>query len=67
MPSVSPSVYTLAEAATMLRIGRTSAYAAVKSGEFPVPVLKIGGRIVVPAAPLRELLGLPPLGEEVSA
>jgi hypothetical protein len=37
-------------------LGRNSTYAAVKSGQ--IPSIKIGGRIVVPTAPLRKMLGI---------
>jgi len=39
-------------------LARNAAYAAAKSGE--IPSLKIGGRIVVPTAPLRKMLGIEP-------
>jgi len=61
------STYTVKEAAELLGVSKVSAYAYIKAGTFPAPTINLGGRIVVPAAPLRELLGLPPLGEEVSA
>lgn len=51
----------LPDACTVLGIGESSGYAAVKKDEFPVPVIKIGGRYTVPTAPLRQILGLPPL------
>jgi hypothetical protein len=43
-------------------LGRNSTYAAVKSGELPS--VRIGGKIAVPTAPLRKMLGL---GEQVAA
>lgn len=52
---------SLPEAGQALGIGESSAYAAVKAGTFPVDVIRIGGRMTVPTAPLRALLGLPPL------
>lgn len=52
---------SLPEAGKAIGIGESSSYAAVKNGTFPVPVIKVGGRYTVPTAPLRELLGLPPL------
>lgn len=55
---------SLPEAGKALGIGQSSTYASVKAGTFPVPVIKIGGRYVVPTAPLRELLGLPPLTDQ---
>lgn len=45
-------------AADLLGIGYSTAYAAVRAGTFPVKVVKIGGRYVVPTRPLLELLGL---------
>lgn len=62
-----PPVLDLPEAARLLRIGRTSAYAMAKSGQFPVPVLRAGKLYRVPTAGLLELLGLaaPPPPERV--
>lgn len=37
-------------------LARNSAYAAAQSGD--IPTIKIGGRIMVPVAPLAEKLGL---------
>ena len=37
-------------------LARNSAYAAAKDGD--IPTIKIGGRIMVPVAPLAERLGL---------
>jgi hypothetical protein len=42
----------------MLGIGRSLAYEAVRNGTFPVPVIKVGARYVIPRAPLEALLGL---------
>jgi len=39
-----------------LGIGRSSAYAAARNGS--IPAIRIGGKIVVPTAPLRRMLGL---------
>lgn len=44
------------EAADILGIGRSTAYAAVKDGSLPT--LRISNRILVPVAKLRLLLGL---------
>lgn len=54
---VTPTV-SVGEAGKLLGIGKSTAYAAVNNGTFPVPTIKIGGRIVVPTRPLLELLGL---------
>ena len=40
----------------MLGISRTSAYEAANRGD--IPVLRVGGRWLVPAAKLRGILGL---------
>lgn len=61
------STYTVKEAAELLGVSKVSAYAYIKAGTFPVPTINLGGRIVVPRKALDDLLGLPPLGEEVSA
>lgn len=47
-------------AARALGIGKTSAYTAIREGTFPVPVLRVGARYVVPTAGLKAALGLVP-------
>lgn len=54
-PLDSPTI-SLADAAELLGVARSTAYAAVKDGTFPVPVIHVGTRIAVPTAPLRRLL-----------
>ncbi len=49
----------LLTAASVLGIGRTTAHALARRGNFPVPVLRLGARYVVPVRPLLELLGIP--------
>ena len=46
------------EAARLLGIGRTLAYRLASRDELPVPVIRVGRTLRVPAAPLRALLGL---------
>jgi predicted DNA-binding transcriptional regulator AlpA len=53
-----PVVADLLSAASVLGIGRTSAYELVRTGRWPRPVLRLGNRIRVATAPLRELLSL---------
>lgn len=43
-------------AARALGIGRSLAYELVRTDQFPVPVLRLGSRLVVPRAPLEKLL-----------
>ncbi len=47
--------YSVAEAAAILGIGRSAAYAAAKSGD--IPTIKIGKRFLVPKKALEKLLG----------
>ena len=46
------------EAARVLGVGRSTIYKAVKRGE--IPVIKIGGRFLVPKAALERLLMVEP-------
>ena len=45
-------------AGAILGIGRTKAYEMVREGNFPVPVLRLGRRIVVPLSTILTLLGV---------
>ena len=54
-PEDQPTL-TVAEFAALVGIGRSAAYEAVRRGE--VPSLRFQGRIVVPTAELRRLLGV---------
>jgi hypothetical protein len=53
-----PVVVDLLTAAAVLDIGRTTAYELVRTGQWPTPILRMGGRIKVPTAPLLDLLGV---------
>lgn len=53
-----PVVVDLVTAASVLGIGRTTAYELVRTGRWPTPILRLGNRIRVPTAALRELLSL---------
>lgn len=41
----------------VLGVGRTKSYELARLGELPFPVLRVGNRMVVPVAPLLNLLG----------
>lgn len=43
-------------AASILGIGRNTAYELIRRGEFPAPVIKLGRHLIVPVAPLLQLL-----------
>ena len=42
-----PELLTVAEVAPVLRMRTSTAYAAIKRGAFPVPVVRIGGRMLI--------------------
>jgi excisionase family DNA binding protein len=46
----------VATAASILGIGRSTAYDLIRRGEFPVPVVRLGHRLRIPVEPLRALL-----------
>jgi excisionase family DNA binding protein len=58
-----PVVLTVEETAELLRIGRSAAYAAVRSGD--IPCVKVGRSIRVPKHRLEQLLG--PINESSRA
>jgi hypothetical protein len=45
-------------AGSIFGLSRTQAYEALKRGDFPVRVIRIGRRVIVPVAPILGLLGL---------
>ena len=47
-------VYTVTEAAELLRISRPTAFMGVKKGQ--IPHIRVGTRILIPAAAIRKLL-----------
>jgi excisionase family DNA binding protein len=49
---------TVRQAAAVLGIDRSAAYDAVRRGELPA--LRIGRKILIPTAPIRAMLGMPP-------
>lgn len=53
---IRPTV-SVREAARWLDVADSTAYAMAHSGELPV--IRAGGRLLVPTAALRRLLGLP--------
>jgi excisionase family DNA binding protein len=56
-PETQPLV-SLTEAASVVGVGRTTAYDLAKTNRFPVEVLKVGGRYRVRTRDLRTWLGL---------
>jgi excisionase family DNA binding protein len=56
LADLPPVIDMYPTAAEMLGIGRSTAYELTRRGEFPVPVLRVGHRLRVVTAHLRELL-----------
>ena len=57
-PDDWPLTVTVSEAAHALGISRSAGYRADKKGELET--IRIGRRLLVPTAKLREMLGVPP-------
>jgi hypothetical protein len=55
--SDSPTV-SLVAAGRALSLGRTTSYGLAQRGQFPLPVIRAGGKLRVPTAALRRLLAL---------
>jgi hypothetical protein len=51
------SITSIETAGAILGIGRTKAYELARTGGFPVPVIKVGRRYLVPIPRLLALLG----------
>ena len=56
-PAVECGTYTMAQAARRLGISRSLAYELAHRHEFPVPVLQVGGRMLVPRTLLERYIG----------
>ena len=48
-------------------LNRAESYKAVQRGDFPVPVIRVGRRMVVPVQPILELLGIATAGVDTRA
>ena len=57
MKEAKTKTLSIEEASAELGIGRTLGYELARSGQFPVPVLRLGRLYRVPAAELHRLLG----------
>ena len=55
--SSSPLLFTVTEAAETLGMGRSTLYAAIKSGSCPLAVTRIGKQIGIPRVALERLAG----------
>jgi hypothetical protein len=51
------SITTIETTGAILGIGRTKSYELARTGSFPVPVIRVGRRYLVPVPPLLALLG----------
>jgi excisionase family DNA binding protein len=59
-------VFTVPEAAKLLRVNSKSLYAAISRGEVP-GIIKLGRRLLVPRLMLERMLGLVPLETEATS
>jgi hypothetical protein len=51
---------SVADAASVLGLGKHRAYRLLREGRFPLPTYEVDGRTWVKTRPLRELLGIDP-------
>lgn len=59
MTNIQPATVSVTKAAKMLGISATAAYAAIRTGSFPTPVIKVGTRrYLIPTTALCDLLGV---------
>jgi len=56
MSNANPRTISIPEAAAMLGISLSATYRAVSRGDFPVPVIQIGGRRLILRDPFEALL-----------
>ncbi len=49
---------TVPEFSELVGVSSWSTYEAIKSGTFPLPTIRVGRRVVIPAAPARAKLGI---------
>ncbi|MDP9235002.1 MAG: helix-turn-helix domain-containing protein [Actinomycetota bacterium] len=56
MGETARATITVAEAAEILGVNKLSLYESIRRDEAPVPVIRIGRRIVIPKAALDRLL-----------
>lgn len=59
----SKSLLSVDEAAILLETTRSTVYRAISNGTFPLPVIRLGGRLRIPRAAVDRLLA----GEYLSA
>ena len=57
---LAPPTMRVPDAGKILGMAPNAAYRAAKSGD--IPTIRVGGKIIVPTAKLRAMLGLPPHG-----
>ena len=57
-----PATVDIPTAAQALSIGRTLAYQLARTGQFPVPVLRLGSRYRIVTSGLLAALGIAPAG-----
>ncbi len=54
--SAVPVMLTVPQAAHLLGIGRTFAYQLIRTGAWPIPIVRTGRLIKIPSGPVLQLL-----------
>jgi excisionase family DNA binding protein len=57
-PCLQSFTTTVEEAAELLSVSSWALYKAIREGQSPVPIIRVGRRILVPTAHLRRLVGI---------
>lgn len=66
LPPLDGPTTTASDVAPWLGMSKSAVYAAIRDDKFPFPHFKVGGRLVIPTAPIREALGLDQVAGEVA-
>ena len=56
IPSVAKSLLSVEEAAVLLGVDRATCYRAIRRETFPLPVVRLGGRIRIPRRAVERLI-----------
>jgi excisionase family DNA binding protein len=59
METIERRTLSIPEVAKLLGLSRSAAYAMAADGRLPVPVIRVGTKVVVPRRAVEQLLGEP--------
>lgn len=60
-------VLTVPEAARLLRVSNSAAYAAIADGRWPTSTIQVGGRLRIPTAELLRVIVIDGVGHDPTA